>query len=80
MIKAKEVSKWSMIVSAVWIGALSLLKGFSTVLFSKPFDLTIKEIIFSGLALAVAFSPVYLSIVLDKIKDIKVGDITKPGA
>lgn len=78
MIKAKEVSKWSMIVSAVWIGALSLLKGFSPVLLGGDFALSIKEIIFSGLALAVAFSPVYLSIVLDKIKDIKTGDIIKP--
>ena len=74
-IKVKEVSKWSMIVSALWIGLLSLVKGFSPVLFGGDFALSIKEIIFSGLALAVVFSPVYLSIVLDKIKDMKSTDI-----
>ena len=71
MVKAKEVSKWSMIVAAIWIGMLSLLRGFSPILFNRSFDLSIKEIVTSGVALAVVFSPVYFSIVLDKIKDMK---------
>jgi hypothetical protein len=31
------------------------------------------EVVLSGVIMAAVFSPVYLSIILDKIKDIKVG-------
>ncbi len=68
--KAKEVSKVSMIVAGVWIGALSMLKGFSPLL-GFEFGLSIKEIVFSGVAIAAVFTPVYFSIFMDKIKDVK---------
>jgi hypothetical protein len=70
---AKNVSLKSMIISAVWIGGLTLLKAFWGMISAKEFGLTMNEIISSGLMIAAVFSPVYLSIVLDKIKDIKVG-------
>ena len=70
---AKEISKWSMVVSAAWIGGLCLIRGFSTILFKAEFGLSVKEIIYSGISLAAVFSPVYFSIILDKIKDIKIG-------
>jgi hypothetical protein len=70
---AKDVSLVSMVISAIWIGALSLLKAFWFLISDKAFGLTMGEIITSGICIAAIFSPVYLSIVLDKIKDIKVG-------
>jgi hypothetical protein len=70
---AKNVSLKSMVISAVWISVLSLLKAFWSFISSKGFGLTMGEIITSGICIAAIFSPVYLSIVLDKIKDIKVG-------
>jgi len=70
---AKDVSLKSMIVSAVWIGVLSLAKAFWGLVSERAFGLTINEIALSGVMLAAVFSPVYLSIILDKIKDIKIG-------
>ena len=70
---AKDVSFKSMVVSAVWIGVLSVLKAFWGLISIKEFGLTMNEIVLSGIVMAAIFSPVYLSIVLDKIKDIKVG-------
>jgi hypothetical protein len=64
---AKEISKWSMVVAALWIGALSLVKGI------WGFGLEMTDIIYSGLALAAVFSPVYLNIMLEKIRDIRAG-------
>jgi hypothetical protein len=70
---AKDVSLKSMIISAVWIGVLSLLKAFWGLITTTAFGLTMNEIVLSGVIMAAVFSPVYLSIILDKIKDIKVG-------
>jgi DMSO/TMAO reductase YedYZ heme-binding membrane subunit len=70
---AKDVSLKSMIISAVWIGALSLLKAFWGLISKATFGLSMNEIVLSGVIMAAVFSPVYLAIVLDKIRDIKVG-------
>jgi hypothetical protein len=68
---AKDISLASMIISAAWIGILSLFKMIWNLLFDKAFGLTMGEIISSGVMIAVAFSPVYFSIILDKVKEIK---------
>lgn len=65
---AKDYSLVSMIIAGVWIITLTLLKGFGKI------GLEIKDIIITGLAIAGVFSPVYFSIFMDKIKDIKVGE------
>ena len=70
---AKEISKWSMVVAALWIGVLSLVKGVWGLFSAKAFGLEMIDIIYSGLALAAVFSPVYLSIMLEKIRDIRAG-------
>jgi hypothetical protein len=82
---AKEISKWSMVVAALWIGILSIVKALwfifargilladGTVQAAPGFGLSMSEIIYSGLALAAVFTPVYFSIFLEKIKDIKTG-------
>jgi hypothetical protein len=71
---AKEISKWSMVVAALWIGILSIVKAVWP-LFAQgaQFGLEMYEIILSGLALAAVFTPVYFSIFLEKVKDIRAG-------
>ena len=70
---AKDVSLKSMIAAAVWIGVLSIVKALWGLVSDKAFGLTMSEIVLSGLMMAAVFSPVYLAIVLDKIRDIKIG-------
>ena len=71
---AKEISKWSMVIASIWIGVLSLVKAFWPLfVIDKPFGLDMGEIIISGVALAAIFTPVYFSIFLDKVKEIKIG-------
>ena len=56
-----------MIIAGVWIAVLTILKGLSIM------KLDMGDIISSGVAIAAVFSPVYFSIFLDKIKDIRTG-------
>jgi hypothetical protein len=67
MVKAKESSLASMIISGCWIAVLTILKGIDLIKLEED------DIIYSGVAIAAVFSPVYLSILLDKIKNIKIG-------
>ena len=68
-IRAKTASLWGQIVAAHWVA------GWSAFDFIKNFALIqITDIIFSGLAIAACFSPVYFNLLLDKIKEIKWGD------
>lgn len=69
---AKDYSLFSMIFSGVWIITLTLLKGFDVIKLS-----IMEEIIPSGIAIAGVFSPIYFSIFLDKIKDIRFNDSNK---
>jgi hypothetical protein len=71
--KAKDVSLKSMIIAAAWVGVLTIVKAFWGLVSDKAFGLSVSEIVFSGIMIAAVFSPVYLSIVLEKIKDLKVG-------
>ena len=68
-IKAKTASLWGQIVAALWVAswsAFDFIKNFASI--------QITDIIFSGLAIAACFSPVYFNLLLDKIKEIKWGD------
>jgi hypothetical protein len=67
-IKAKTTSHLSMIAAGLWIMILTVLKGL------KKISLSENDIIYSGVAVAAVFSPVYFSILMDKIKDIKLGN------
>ncbi|GHV79783.1 hypothetical protein AGMMS49944_15740 [Spirochaetia bacterium] len=64
---AKQISLAAQIVSCVWIAGNTVLKGLGI---SK---LEMTDIIYSGIAIAAIFTPVYFSIFLDKIKDIRLG-------
>lgn len=70
---AKEISKWSMVVACLWIGLLTLAKALWGFVSKRAFGLEVSEIILSGLALAAVFSPVYFSIILDKVRDMRIG-------
>lgn len=66
---AKDYSLFAQIISAIWIG------GWNSFQFAKIIvtgnSISVIDIIISGLAIAGCFAPVYVSIVLDKIKEIK---------
>ena len=62
-VKAKEASKWGQIFSACWIAVLSILRGAG--LFN---GLTVMEIILTGLAIPLCFTPILVSIIIDKLK------------
>jgi hypothetical protein len=70
-IKAKGASLWGQIAAAVWIG------GWNTAQFIKDLaagtHIDGRDIIVSGLAIAACFTPVYFNLVMDKIREIKLG-------
>lgn len=66
-LKAKTASLFAQIIAAVWIGVwcgMRFIKGEGTT----------QDIILSGVAIAACFSPVYFSLFMDKIKNIRFGD------
>jgi hypothetical protein len=67
MTGGKEISKGAQVFAALWIVTLTILKGCGIV------RLEIEEIIYSGVSIAAIFMPVYFSIWLEKIRDIRFG-------
>ena len=68
-LQAKPISLKSQLIAALWIAGWSAFKFIL-----KPAAISVKDVLFSGLGIAACFSPVYLSIVMDKIKEIRFGD------
>ncbi len=66
IVSAKGSSLIAQIVAAIWIGGWSTYKFLS----SAP---SIEDIMMSGLGIAACFLPVYFNLIMDKIKDIKLG-------
>jgi hypothetical protein len=64
---AKQYSLFAQIFSGLWIAVHTILKGIGIT------HLDMSDIVYSGIARAAIFMPVYFSIFLDKIKDIKIG-------
>lgn len=62
-IGAKILSKLAMAFSSVWIAVLTILKGTGKI------DLDIATIIGSGVAITAVWTPTFVSIVTDKIKE-----------
>lgn len=65
---AKEQSKWAQVIAAIWIAGWSAFKFIS-----NSAEMTVEDIMLSGIGIAAIFTPVYFSIILDKIKDIRLG-------
>jgi hypothetical protein len=70
-IHAKPVSLNAQIIAAIWI-ALWSGAGFVSKMV-HGLDIPIWEIVTSGLSIAACFSAVYFNLVMDKIKDWKLG-------
>jgi len=68
---AKDTSLIAQIIAAVWIGAWSAVKFAS-----QPASIDIADVGLSGVLIAACFVPVYFSIIMDKIKDMRVGNGT----
>ena len=68
-IKAKGASLWGQIVAAVWIGGWNTAQFIADLTAGRHIDGN--DIIFSGLAIAACFTPVYFNLVMDKIREIK---------
>jgi hypothetical protein len=62
---AKRYSLFAQIFSCLWIAVHTILKGLGIT------KLEMSDIVYSGIAIAAIFMPVYFSIFLDKIRDIK---------
>jgi hypothetical protein len=62
---AKKYSLFAQVFSGVWIAVLTILKGLSIII------LETQDIVYTGIAIAAIFSPVYFSIFLDKIREIR---------
>lgn len=70
-IKAKSASLWGQIIAAIWIGGWSTAQNIKDIVAGNHID--IKEIILTGLAIAACFTPVYFNLIMDKIKEIRLG-------
>lgn len=67
---AKPASLWAQIIAAIWIAAWSAFK------FARaPEAIDMVDVMLSGVTIAACFLPVYFSIIMDKIKDIKFGGV-----
>ena len=62
-IGAKVLSKGAMIFSSLLIAVLTILKGLDKI------NLTINEIVISGVVITAVWTPTFISIITDKIKE-----------
>ena len=67
-ISAKGSSLIAQIIASVWIAAWSVFKFVRA-----PGAIEVQDVIFSGIGIAACFMPVYFSIILDKVRDIRFG-------
>jgi len=65
---AKKFSLIAMIFATVWIAVFTALKSVHVV------DISIKDIVESAAAIVAMWCPTYISVWLDKIKQIRFGD------
>lgn len=70
-VKAKPVSLWGQIIAAVWIAGWNAAGFIRSMRTGGTLDG--KDIILSGLAIAACFTPVYFNLIMDKVKEIKLG-------
>lgn len=70
--KAKITSLVAQTLAAFWIGFWNALQFAKMIKSGMHIEVT--DIILSGLSIAACFSPVYFSMIMDKIKNIRFGD------
>jgi hypothetical protein len=65
---AKKTTLFAMKVASIWIAVFTIVRaGFC--IFNMNF-LPMNEIIYSGLMIGMIYAPVYISVILDKFKEI----------
>lgn len=69
---AKGISLIGQIVAGVWVAGWNAFQFVRDIMGGNHVEVT--DIIYSGIAIAACFSPVYISILFDKIKAIRFGD------
>lgn len=67
----KDITFICQIIAAIWIAGWTGFGFVKTI--TANGHVNVSDVILSGLAIAACFSPVYFSILFDKIKDWKVG-------
>ncbi len=70
-LKAKPVSLIGQIVAAVWVAGWTSWQNAQDIIAGRHID--VLDIGLSGLLIVACFSPVYLNLFMDKIRDIKWG-------
>ena len=65
-ITGKTASKWGQIIAALWVGGWSAFKF----IYSAG-NISMPDILLSGAGVAACFSPIYASIIIDKIKGVE---------
>lgn len=69
---AKSASLWGQIIAALWICGWNAAQFVRDIIAGQ--HIAGNDIIFSGLAIAACFTPVYFNLIMDKIKEIKLGE------
>lgn len=67
-VSGKGSSLWAQIFASLWIASWSAFKFLRA-----PERIDIGDVMLSGVGIAGCFIPVYFSIIMDKIKDIRFG-------
>lgn len=70
-VHAKPASLWAQIIAAVWVGGWCSFQFIKEITTGNHIPIT--DFIFSGFAIAACFVPVYFNLIMDKVKDIKIG-------
>ena len=71
-VHAKNASLWGQITAAVWIAGWNGAQFIADIAAGRTIDG--RSVILSGLAIAACFTPVYFNLIMDKIKEIKLGE------
>ena len=70
---AKDYSLFAQIFAAVWITGWHIFKFARIIMAGQFSEITTTDIVFSGFSVAACFVPVYFSIIMDKIREIRFG-------
>ena len=70
-VHAKDASLWGQIIAAVWIAGWHAAQFVKDIISGTHIDG--QDIILSGLAIAACFTPVYFNLIMDKVREIKLG-------
>lgn len=70
-VHAKSASLWGQIIAAIWVGGWCAAQFVRDIVSGN--HISVIDIIISGLAIAACFVPVYFNLIMDKIKEIKLG-------